>query len=272
MSAKDVRGATRPRVRAKCGRGRCSRTAYRVWSADRVRSASCQGGHGAVQQLAGPSERLWIGKEAFESDFAAPRLAGRQAVSERVLLDSRRWPSQSGGDFSELRCLVVDFWQRLKAFDRRPPSLCSASMHVSSIQKSHSSRPLFTHTCRVHLVGSGRWIPALGRCASPKGRHHQATVSAAISCISLAPHPTSRSPAASAPAAPAPRQLGSTERRPAFFQKHGTVAHAPTRNSQLATHRQSMALNWVTLDQDGRSPLPLPDETVLCRVPKSSIQ
>ncbi|GAC71880.1 hypothetical protein PANT_5c00118 [Moesziomyces antarcticus T-34] len=33
-----------------------------------------------------------------------------------------------------------------------------------------------------------------------------------------------------------------------------------------------MALNWVTLDQDGRSPLPLPDETVLCRVPKSSIQ
>ncbi len=232
MSAKDVRGATRPRVTwAKCGRGRCSRrhTEYGVRIECGVRRAKV----GMELSRSWPAQASAYGLEKRRLKATLlPRVWQAGAVSERVLLDSRRWPSQSGGDFSELRCLVVDFWQRLKAFDRRPPSLCSASMHVSSIQKSHSSRPLFTHTCRVHLVGSGRWIPALGPCASPKGRHHQATASAAISCISLAPHPTSRSPAASAPAAPAPRQLGSTERRPLSSRRT-----AQLRTRQLATRK-----------------------------------
>ncbi|KAJ1029187.1 hypothetical protein NDA18_002815 [Ustilago nuda] len=33
-----------------------------------------------------------------------------------------------------------------------------------------------------------------------------------------------------------------------------------------------MALNWVMLDHEGRSPLPLPEEQVLCRVAKTSLQ
>jgi hypothetical protein len=117
----------------------------------------------AVQQLAGPSERLWIGKEAFESDFAAPRLAGRQAVSERVLLDSRRWPSQSGGDFSELRCLVVDFWQRLKAFDRRVSALprCMSRRSKNPTPVGHFSRTLAECILWGQGGGSLRWAAAL---------------------------------------------------------------------------------------------------------------
>lgn len=33
-----------------------------------------------------------------------------------------------------------------------------------------------------------------------------------------------------------------------------------------------MALNWVMLDQAGRTPLPLPEEKVLCQVRKASLQ
>ncbi|GAK64509.1 uncharacterized protein PAN0_005d2723 [Moesziomyces antarcticus] len=122
----------------------------------------------AVQQLPGPSERPWIGKEAFESDFAAPRLAGRRSP---------------------------------------PSSYCIGSYLLARLQ---------------HLL---RLLPFQDSSDRQSG-------------IPLS-----------------------------------SKAHRCARaNSQLATHRQSMALNWVTLDQDGRSPLPLPDETVLCRVPKSSIQ